>query len=158
MKNNAIMNRLKKTSTYILQQIRKNSFLAISIGIVYLWFGILKFFPDMSPAEGLAKDTIHSIMFGFIPSNVSIILLAIMEVTIGIFLLLNIFRKKTIILALFHIICTFTPLFLFNEASFTNSPFVLTLLGQYIIKNIIIVGALLSLLKRKTIYSQKLKT
>lgn len=112
----------------------------------------------MSPAEGLAKDTIHSIMFGFIPSNVSIILLAIMEVTIGIFLLLNIFRKKTIILALFHIICTFTPLFLFNEASFTNSPFVLTLLGQYIIKNIIIVGALLSLLKRKTIYSQKLKT
>jgi len=142
------MNRLKKTSTHILQ-IRKNSFLAISIGIVYLWFGFLKFFPDMSPAEGLAKDTIDSILFGFIPSNVSIILLAIMEVTIGIFLLLNIFRKKIILLALIHIVCTFTPLFLFTEASFTNSPFALTLLGQYIVKNIIIVSALLSLFKEK---------
>ncbi|VAW14206.1 hypothetical protein MNBD_BACTEROID03-753 [hydrothermal vent metagenome] len=103
----------------------------------------------MSPAKGLAKDTIDSILFGFIPSNVSIILLAIMKVTIGLFLLLNIFRKKIIIIALFHIICTFTPLFLFNEASFTNSPFALTLLGQYIVKNIIIVSALLSLFKGK---------
>jgi len=99
----------------------------------------------MSPAEDLAKDTIHYLTFGFIPSNVSIILLTIMEVFIGLFLLLNLFRKKIIILALIHMACTFAPLVLFNEASFTISPLVPTLLGQYIAKNLIIIGALLSI-------------
>ncbi len=66
----------------------------------------------MSPAESLAKDTIDYLMLYFIPPNVSIVLLAILEVTIGIFLLLNIFRNKIILLALAHMRCTFAPLFL----------------------------------------------
>lgn len=142
------MEHIRKGSTALMQQIGQNSFLAISIGIVYLWFGCLKFFHGLSPAEGLAKDTIDSLTLGFIPSDISILLLALMEVVIGLFMLLNIFRKKTIVLALVHLACTFTPLFLFTEASFAQSPFVPTLLGQYIAKNIIIVGALLVLLKQ----------
>ena len=67
--------------------------LAISIGFVYLWFGSLKFFPSLSPAEGLAKNTIHELTFGVLPDSISIVLLAIMEVGIGICLLLNIWRK-----------------------------------------------------------------
>ncbi|MBU3026199.1 MULTISPECIES: DoxX family membrane protein [Zobellia] len=133
-----------KTSS-ILNHFKNISFLQISIAIVYLWFGVLKFFNDVSPAEELAKETITSLSFGLIPPNVSIILLALLEVGIGTFLLFDLFRKQTVIVTLLHMVCTFSTLLLLNEASFTFSPFAPTLLGQYVIKNLIIVAALISI-------------
>ncbi|WP_430965596.1 doxx family protein [Spongiimicrobium sp. 2-473A-2-J] len=133
----------------LIKRIYRNNLLAISIGLVYLWFGTLKFFPHLSPAEGLAKDTIDQLSFGFIPPDISILLLALLEVGIGLFLILNLFRKTIIIIALFHMAFTFAPLILFSEQSFNYAPIVPTLLGQYIGKNLIIVGALLSLLPEK---------
>jgi uncharacterized membrane protein YphA (DoxX/SURF4 family) len=122
-----------------------NQILGISIGLVYLWFGILKFFPDMSPAEDLAKNTIDALTFHLIPANISIILLAIGETLIGLLLIMNIYRRQVIIITLLHLSCTFTPLFLFPNQSFTIAPIAFTLLGQYIFKNIIIIGALLTM-------------
>jgi len=118
--------------------------LSISIGLVYLWFGILKFFPHLSPAEDLAKNTITILTGRLIPQNVSIMLLATWETLIGVFLVFNIFRKPIIILALVHLLFTFTPLMFFPDDSF-EFPFVFTLLGQYIFKNLIIIGALITL-------------
>ena len=118
------------------------SLLSITIGIVYLWFGALKFFPHLSPAEDLAKNTINLITFQFIPSNVSIILLAIWETVLGVLFITNCCRKVAVWGALIHMIGTFTPLIFFPEASFTINAFSFTLLGQYIVKNLIIVGAL----------------
>lgn len=131
------------------EQIAGCRFLAISIGLVYLWFGVLKFFPHLSPAEDLAKNTITILTMGQIPPNVSIILLAIWETLIGVLLILNVFRRPIIILALVHLVFTFTPLLFFPKESF-NLPFVFTLLGQYIFKNLIIIAALIML------YSQSL--
>ena len=124
----------------------RNRLLAIAIGLVYLWFGMLKFFPDLSPAEGLAKSTIHVLTFGLIPDQVSIILLALWETWIGVFLIFNVARKTATLLALVHILCTFTPLVFFPDQVFNDGPLYLTLLGQYIMKNLIIIAALLSLL------------
>ncbi|MUH34344.1 doxx family protein [Zobellia amurskyensis] len=124
---------------------KKISFLQISIGIVYLWFGSLKFFSHASPAEEMAKDTIGVLSMGLIPRETSIILLAILEVGIGFFLLFDIYRKQTVMVTLGHMVCTFTSLLLLSEISFTSSPFAPTLLGQYVIKNLIIVAALLSI-------------
>ncbi|MCB0476101.1 MAG: doxx family protein [Flavobacteriaceae bacterium] len=134
-----ILSGAKKISVYDL--------LAISIGIVYLWFGALKFIPGVSPAERLAENTIDALFFGLIPSNVSVILLAVWEVLIGILLILNVYKRFGIILALIHMGFTFTPLFLFPDLSFTHPPFEFTIIGQYIVKNLIIVCALLILLK-----------
>jgi len=120
--------------------------MAISIGLVYLWFGALKFFPGSSPAEGIAIDTIDRLTFGFIPSNISIILLAIWETAVGILLILNIFKRFAIYLALVHMVFTFSPLFLFPDLTFTQLPFSFTLLGQYIVKNIAFIAALFILL------------
>ncbi|WP_420321493.1 hypothetical protein [Flagellimonas sp.] len=139
-----------KTKLHSIKEKIEPNLLAISIGVVYLWFGSLKFFPSLSPAEGLAKNTIHALTFGFLPDSLSIMLLAIMEVGIGICLLLNIWRKQTIVVALFHMALTFAPLLLFPSESFQEPPLVPTLLGQYIGKNFIIVAALLSLMKRKS--------
>ena len=116
--------------------------LAISIGLVYLFFGVLKFFPDTSPADQLAKDTISQLTLGLIPPEVSIILLAIMETLIGLLLIARIINKAVIGLAVFHIVMTFTPLLFFPDLSFTEAPFVPTLLGQYIVKNLVIFCAL----------------
>lgn len=133
----------------MIQKIKQSSFLKISIGIVYVWFGALKFFPELSPAEGLATDTITKLTFGIIPADISIILLALLEVGIGACFLLNIHPKKMAVVALSHLACTFLPLFFFNDISFNGYPLFLTLVGQYIIKNLIIIAALFSIMKEK---------
>lgn len=120
----------------------------VSVGIVYLWFGALKFFSGISPAEALAQQTIQQLTFNLLDPSISITLLALWETTIGLLLLLTIWRKMALLLALSHIILTFTPFLFFPELVFAKIPFGLTLLGQYIIKNIIILGVLLALLKK----------
>ncbi|MEP6794178.1 MAG: doxx family protein [Saprospiraceae bacterium] len=117
--------------------------LIMSLGIVYLWFGMLKFFPGISPAEGLAKQTLTMLTFGLVSANITYFILALWEVTIGIFLLLNLRIKVVMYLALLHILFTFTPLFLLPAMSFNDGIYSLTLVGQYIIKNLIIFSALL---------------
>jgi len=117
--------------------------LSISIGIVYLWFGLLKFFPGLSPADMLAKETISLLTFDMIPQHVGILLLAILEVAIGLCLIFNFQLKKVIIAALTHLVLTFVPVVFFPDISFSAAPFSLTLVGQYIVKNIVIISALL---------------
>lgn len=133
----------------MIDNIRQNGFLKISIGIVYFWFGVLKFFPELSPAEDLATDTISELTLGIIPAKISIILLAILEVGIGICFLLNIRPKIVAITALAHIVCTFTPLLFFNDIVYNGYPIFLTFVGQYIIKNLIIIAALLLIIKER---------
>jgi uncharacterized membrane protein YphA (DoxX/SURF4 family) len=116
--------------------------LRISIGIIDLWFGVLKFFPGVSPAEELAKETIHLLTFGLIQPDLSLLLLAIWETVIGVLLISGLYSKLVIRTVLAHMLCTFTPLFLLPGKSFTGAPLALTLVGQYIIKNIVIVSAL----------------
>jgi|UPI00082C6EBB uncharacterized membrane protein YkgB len=137
--------------------------LSISIGIVYLWFGILKFFPGLSPAEGLASETMRILTFNLWDTDYSLMFLAFWETLAGLLLLTNAFRAFAIPLALVHIAFTFTPLLFFPDKAFAGSPFLPTLLGQYIAKNIIIVSVLLVLWKecrearrvsKKTLISQ----
>lgn len=135
-------------------KLSSNQILAISIGIVYLWFGVLKYFPGASPAEDLAINTMNALTFNLIPSNVSIILLAIWESLVGVLLIANIYRREVVILALVHMAFTFTPMFLLPKQVFVDIPFHLSLVGQYIIKNIIIISALLILYKQDVIKAE----
>lgn len=115
--------------------------LRISLGIVFFWFGFLKFFPGTSPAEMLATKTIDILTFGLIKPAVSIYLLASLETLIGLALITRSFLRITLLLLFGQMIGTVTPLFLFPAETFTYFPFVPTLEGQYIIKNIILVSA-----------------
>jgi len=142
----------------MFKKFKQNSLVNISIGIVYLWFGALKFFPHLSPAEGLATDTIYELTLGIIPSNISIMLLALLEVRIGVCFLTNFHLKKAAIVALAHLVCTFAPLFFFNDLSYNGNPIFLTFLGQYIIKNLVILAVLLSILKEKKSITKKIKS
>lgn len=117
--------------------------LRISIGIIYCWFGALKFFPGFSPAEDLAINTINKLTWGIIPQPVNILLLAAMETVVGILLVFGKYIKTALIILIFHMVCTFTPLLFFPELSFKYIPYGFTLVGQYIMKNIIIICAAL---------------
>lgn len=133
------------TQMNLKHQTSSNRLLAVSIGFVFLWFGILKFFPSLSPAENVAKKTIDALTFNLIPSSTSIILLAIWESLIGVLLMLNLYSQIAIIIALVHLVFTFLPFLVFPSECFKVAPFQLTLLGQYILKNIILISALLTL-------------
>jgi len=107
--------------------------LRVSIGIIYLWFGVLKFFHGYSPAEDLAISTINKLCFGLIPQPVNIILLAIWECALGLLLIAG----KWVRIALVFLFVFFT------NVSFKYAPYGFTLVGQYIMKNIIIICAAL---------------
>lgn len=134
-----------------MQKTIENRLIAITIGLVYFWFGALKFVADLSPAEELAKNTIHQLTFGMIPDSVSIILLAIWEVGLGILLVFGWFKRQAVILGLVHMLCTFSPLLFFPNEVFGEAPLSLTLVGQYIMKNLIIIAALVSVYERKQV-------
>jgi uncharacterized membrane protein YkgB len=115
--------------------------LRVALGVVFLWFGVLKFFPGVSPAETLAARTIEQLTFGAIRPNVSLPALAAWESLIGIGLILNVWMRAILLLLAIQMLGTFTPLILFPTETFTVWPFVPTLEGQYIIKNIVLIGA-----------------
>lgn len=117
------------------------SLLRHSIGVVFLWFGVLKFFPGMSPAQDLAARTIEALSFGLVGPALSVPLLATLETVIGLGLLTGRFLRATILLLLLQMLGTVTPLALFPHETFTQFPFAPTLEGQYIIKNIVLVSA-----------------
>lgn len=119
------------------------TFLRYSIGIIFVWFGGLKFFPGLSPAEQLAGSTIDLLTFGLIPPFTAQILLAFFEVTIGILLLSGKFLRLTILLLLMQMAGTMSPIVLFPDLVFTQIPYALTIEGQYIFKNFVVISAAL---------------
>ena len=120
---------------------RHLSLLRISIGVIYIWFGALKFFHGYSPAEDLAINTIHKLTFGLLSPKFMILALATWECLLGLLLFTGKYVKPVLIFLLIHMVCTFTPLVFFPSVSFKVAPYGFTLVGQYIMKNIIIISA-----------------
>jgi len=115
--------------------------LRIALGLVFVWFGALKFFPGLSPAQDLAARTIGQLTLGLVPPEVALPVLAAWEVLIGLGLLSGRFLRATLLLLAAQMLGTLTPLILFPAETFTVFPIAPTLEGQYILKNLVIVGA-----------------
>ena len=108
--------------------------LRYSIGIVFIWFGALKLF-DKSPANELVENTIV-----FIPSEIFIPILGVWEIVIGLGLIIRRFNRVAIFLLFLQMPGTMLPLILLPEVCYVTFPFVLTLEGQYIIKNLVLIS------------------
>jgi uncharacterized membrane protein YphA (DoxX/SURF4 family) len=115
--------------------------LRIALGIVFLWFGVLKFFPNLSPAETLVGRTIEQLTLGVVRPAISLPVLAAWESVIGIGLIVGRGLRGILFLLAVQMVGTFTPLLLFPGETFTTFPIAPTLEGQYIIKNIVLIGA-----------------
>lgn len=113
----------------------------VAVGVIFFWFGVLKFVPGLSVAEDLAGRTITTLTFGLVPPHVSIPLLATWECAIGVGLLTRRFMRGTLVLLALQLPGTFLPLVFFRAETWTHFPYAPTLEGQYIIKNLVLVSA-----------------
>lgn len=114
--------------------------LRFSLGFIFFWFGVLKFFHGVSPAESIAGRTISQLTFGLIKPSISLPLLALWECTIGLGLITGAWMRLTLILLYLQMAGTFLPLIFFPHETFSGSMFIPTLLGQYIIKNFVLIS------------------
>ncbi|MFL3658010.1 MAG: hypothetical protein ACJ07L_08150 [Opitutales bacterium] len=113
----------------------------IPIFIIFFWFGFLKII-DLSPAQQLVKDTVY--WMPFLSAEIWTYIIGVWEVLIAICFLVKRTTFIAMILLFLQMTGTFLPLVILPEITFQNSnPFLPTLEGQYIIKNIIIITAAL---------------
>jgi uncharacterized membrane protein YphA (DoxX/SURF4 family) len=117
----------------------------VGLGIVFFWFGVLKFFPGLSPGEDLVGHTIGALTFGLVPPQISLRVLATTEMLIGLGLISGLCLRATLLVLLLQMLGTLTPLVLFPTVTFTHTPYAPTLEGQYILKNIVLITAALTI-------------
>lgn len=109
----------------------------ISLFIIFFWFGILKLF-FASPANTMIIDLLeHTLPFITFPQF--IFLFGIYEMIIGVLFLFRGMERFAIALLIPHMITTLLPLILLSEITW-QVPFVPTMEGQYIIKNLALIA------------------
>lgn len=140
---NTLMTRLDRLDKNLTAHMARHgiTLLRLSVGIIFLWFGFLKFFPGLSPAEDLAARTIQVLSFGWVPPPIALTLLAVWECAVGLGLILGVYLRATLLLLWLQMAGTITPLFIFPQEVFSQLPYAPTLEGQYIIKNLVLVSA-----------------
>lgn len=109
--------------------------LRISLAIIFIWFGALKTV-GMSPADELVRRTVY-----WISPDFFIPFLGFWEMAIGVCLLFRPLIRAAILLLFLQMPGTMLPLILLPDICFTSIPFGLTIEGQYVIKNIVLIGA-----------------
>ena len=106
------------------------------IALVYVWFGFLKIL-GTSPAEGLVSDLFNVTLSGLMSSSQFVICLGVFECVLGLIWLFPSLTKIAFYTLIFHLITTFMPIVLLPNVTWT-SFFSLTLVGQYIVKNVVL--------------------
>ena len=146
------VNLIQITSNKLGEFIQRNcvQISSISIGIIYTWFGVLKFFPGYSPAEALAQKTLTALTLNTISPETLLLLLGIVELFIGITLIINVRKRFLFYAILIHMIGTFLPFFLFPELTFNKPPLGFSIVGQYIMKNLVILSGVLIIFVKKS--------
>ena len=128
-----------KIDGLVISFFRKTSgpFAKLAIFVVFFWFGVLKVIGD-SPANPLVKNLTESTL-PFLTFSQFIICFGIFEMAIGITFLIPKLERVAIFLLAVHMITTFLPLVMLPFVTWQSFA-VPTLEGQYIIKNLAIIG------------------
>nr|WP_228434596.1 hypothetical protein [Natrarchaeobaculum aegyptiacum] len=111
--------------------------LRVAVAIVFVWFGALKVIGD-SPAGELVAATVY-----VVPAEVFVPVLGVWEILIGLCLLYRPLIRLGILLLALQLPGTFLPMILLPEVVYHGFPYALTVEGQYIVKNLVIIGAAL---------------
>jgi putative oxidoreductase len=137
----------RKTTLLILQAIPRwlarhsITLLQISMGAIIFGFGVLKYFPGVSPAENLVQTTIRSMTFGLVPDRMALVLLATLECAIGLSLIIGRGMRVTIYLLVLWTIGVLSPAVLLPQRLFSGPDHAPTLEGQYVLKDIVLLTA-----------------
>jgi len=114
---------------------RSISLLRYAMGIIFFWYGALKVSGN-SPVDELVIQALPGIQ-----DHIFVSLIGVWEMIIGLFLICKRFLRYGLLLLFLHFPGTFLPLFMQPDACFTWVPWGLTLEGQYIFKNLILICA-----------------
>jgi uncharacterized membrane protein YkgB len=117
----------------------------IALFVVFFWFGFLKII-HISPAEGLVSRLHEATISSFVPIEAFMILLGIIECSIGILWLIPKLTKVAFVIFIIQMFTTFLPLLFLPKDTWQNTM-VLTLTGQYIIKNVVLIASALTIYK-----------
>jgi putative oxidoreductase len=112
--------------------------LRVSLGVVFLVFGALKFVPDASPAQPLVERTLDTLSFGLVSGQAALILTAVAECVIGITLITGKFLRIGLLVLGGSLVGIMSPLVLFYSDLVPDTP---TLEAQYVFKDIVLVAA-----------------
>jgi uncharacterized membrane protein YkgB len=115
--------------------------LRIAIGLIYIWFGALKFVTGASPAAQLATRTMSALTFDIVPGSVSRPLLAVFEALIGLGFLSGRFRRLVLAAFLTQVLGALSSLVLAPHLVWRHAPLEPTLAGQYVLKDLILLTA-----------------
>ncbi len=117
--------------------------LRVSLGAVFFGFGLLKFFPGVSPAQNLVERTTEILTFGLIPGPVALVGVATLECVIGLCLISGRGVRGAVYLLCIQLIGILSPVVLLAARLFDGPHGAPTLEGQYVLKDVILVGAAL---------------
>jgi uncharacterized membrane protein YkgB len=110
--------------------------LRISVGVVFLWFGLLKIF-DVSPVSGLVAKTIY-----WFDPDLVVPALGAVEVFVGLCLLAGRLMRIALPLLVLQMAGTFLVLVLLPDIAFRDgNPLLLTVEGEFVIKNLVLLSA-----------------
>ena len=112
--------------------------LRVSLGLVFLMFGALKFVPGASPAEDLAVRTVQALTLDLLPAQAALLLTAVMETFIGLTLVSGRLLRTGLVVMAGALVGIMSPLVLFAADLFPGAP---TLEAQYVLKDIVLVAA-----------------
>ncbi len=109
--------------------------LRISIGMVFLWFGLLKVI-GVSPVADLVTAVIS-----WVPPAISVPLVGLFEMVLGLALMSGLALRLTLLLLWLHLAGTFLVLVLRPDLAFQNgNPLFLTADGEFVIKNLVLIS------------------
>jgi uncharacterized membrane protein YkgB len=123
---------------HLLGLLRRRSVAALrlTLGLVFLWFGLLKLL-DASPVTELLKQT-----YSFMPLRLFALGLGAWEVLVGVGLLAKRALRCTLALLWLHMAGTFVALLLAPALFFHHgNPLWLTAEGEFVMKNMVLVAA-----------------
>ncbi len=115
--------------------------LRIALGGIFLGFGVLKFFPGLSPAAPLAEHTFGVLTFGLVSAAVARVLIAILECAIGLSFITGKGLRVGVWLLGVQLLGALSPLLLFRGEMFSGPHHAPSLEGQYVIKDVVLIGA-----------------
>lgn len=104
--------------------------LRITVGAVFLGFGVLKFFPGISPAQELSIKTIDLLTLGVLPWQVGLVAIATLECFIGVCLLAKRWMRVAVWLLAIEFVGILAPLVLLPERLFGGPQGAPTLEGN----------------------------
>jgi uncharacterized membrane protein YkgB len=110
--------------------------LRISVGVVFVWFGLLKIV-DVSPVADLVARTVY-----WFDADVVVPALGVFEIVVGLLLIAN--RWLRVALALFaaQMLGTFLVFLVLPDVAFQDgNPFRLTVEGEFVVKNVVLIAA-----------------